>query len=137
LTFVSSNFPPTHLILTNTQELGWFYQLNITHNAAIEFSDLPPAEGEAWASRFYRQSPVAFVGNLTYAGYKDVPISYLVCEKDLVIPPTVQRSEIAMIERETGKKVDVTSIETGHIPTASQPQLVIDWVLDVARKASA
>jgi hypothetical protein len=87
--------------------------------------------------RYYRHSAVSLEGNLTYAGYRDVPVSYLLCEGDLVIPPETQRSEIAMIERLTRKKVDVTNIGTGHVPYVSQPQLVIDWILKTARKASA
>jgi hypothetical protein len=87
--------------------------------------------------RYYRHSGVSLMGNLTYAGYEDVPVSYLLTEGDLVILPKVQRSEIAMIERLTRKKVDVTNIETGHVPYASQPQLVIDWILETARKVAA
>jgi hypothetical protein len=39
-------------------------------------------------------------------------VSYLVCERDLVIPATLQRGMIAMIERVAGRKVDVESIDT-------------------------
>lgn len=79
-------------------------------------------------------SAISFSNELTYAGYKDVPVSYLVCEEDLVIPLKNQKEEIELIEKVSGRKVDVTSIKTGHIPIASQPQLVIDWFLDVAGK---
>ncbi|CZR55098.1 uncharacterized protein PAC_04984 [Phialocephala subalpina] len=92
-------------------------------------------EGEAWIRKMSCHSAISFTNELTYAGYKDVPVSYLVCEEDLVIPLKNQREEIEMIERESGRKVDVTSIKTGHVPIASQPQLVIDWILDVVGKA--
>lgn len=80
-------------------------------------------------------SAISFANELTYAGYKDIPVSYLVCEEDLCIPPNIQREEIEKIEKVSGRKVDVTSIKTGHVPPASQPQLVVDWILSVAGKA--
>jgi hypothetical protein len=80
-------------------------------------------------------SGVCFTNELTYAGYKDIPVSYLTCEEDLVIPLKNQKLGIEKIEKLSGKKVDVTSIKTGHIPPASHPQLVVDWILDVAGKA--
>ena len=43
---------------------------------------------------------------LTYAGYKDVPVSYLICEKDMTIPTDSARDMIELIEREGGNKVD-------------------------------
>lgn len=84
--------------------------------------------------KFPHHSAVSFAGELTYAGYKDIPVSYLLCEEDLCIPVNIQRQGIDLIEKVSGKKVDVTSIKAGHCPTESAPQKVIDWILDVARK---
>ena len=64
----------------------------------------------------------------------NIPVSYLLCEDDLVVPPAQQKAGIAMIERQNGRKVDVTSIKTGHCPFVSKPQMVIDWVLDLTSK---
>lgn len=100
--------------------------------AAICFSDLPPAEGLAWASKFSQHSAVSFTNELTYAGYKDVPVSYLLCEDDLCVPAGVQKKGIEIVERECGKKVEVTGIRAGHCPTVSQPEKTIEWILKVA-----
>lgn len=81
-----------------------------------------------------KHSAASFASPLTYAGYKDVPVSYLVCENDNSIVVGTQRAQIEMIERESGNKVDVTTISAGHAPTQSDPQVVIDWVLRAARK---
>lgn len=101
----------------------------------MTFSDLPPEEGEAWIKKFVCQSGVCFTDELTHAGYKDIPVSYLVCEDDLVIPLRNQKIGIEKIEKASGRKVDVTSIKSGHVPPASQPQKVVDWILDVVSKA--
>jgi pimeloyl-ACP methyl ester carboxylesterase len=104
-------------------------------SAPICFSDLPKEEGEAWMKKFPRHSAVSFGSELTYAGYKDIPASWLLCEEDLCIPAENQREAIELIEKVSGRKVDVTSIKTGHVPPASAPEKVIDWILDVVGKA--
>ena len=103
-------------------------------SAAIAFSDLQKEDGVAWVKKFPQHSAISFVNQLTHAGYKDVPVSYLLCERDRCITPDVQRAGIEMIEKESGRKVDVTSVQGDHCPMADKPQLVADWILDVAGK---
>jgi hypothetical protein len=103
-------------------------------SAPICFSDLPVEEGVAWMKKFPRHSAVSFGSELTHAGYKDIPVSWLLCEEDLCVPEKNQRETIGLIERVSGKEVDVTSIKTGHCPPASAPQKVVDWILEVAGK---
>lgn len=52
----------------------------------------------------------------------------------MTVPATIQRDIIGVIEKESGNKVDVTSIKAGHCPMASQPQKVVDWILDITKK---
>ncbi|KAI0896795.1 Alpha/beta hydrolase fold-1 [Annulohypoxylon nitens] len=113
---------------------GWFYYPNLTLTAEIVFSDLPLEEGKYWGKKLVKQSAASFSTILTYAGYKDVPVSYLVAEGDKSILPATQRSQIAMIERVTGNKVDVSTVDSGHVATISHPQNVIDYILKVAQK---
>ncbi|TGJ80763.1 hypothetical protein E0Z10_g8007 [Xylaria hypoxylon] len=113
-------------------EKGWMSQPDPELVAATCFSDLPREEGLRWHKLMAQHSAVSFVNPLTHAGYKDVPVSYLLCEDDVVVPPEIQRREIKMIETETGSKVDVTSIKASHCPTASVPEKVVDWLLHVA-----
>ena len=103
-------------------------------SAALSFSDLPLEEGVAWIMKFPQHSAFSFVNELTHAGYKDVDVAWLLCEGDLVIPPDVQKAAIAMIEKESGKKVDITSIPRDHCPIARYPDEVADWILKVAGK---
>ncbi|KAI1371173.1 hypothetical protein F4677DRAFT_320785 [Hypoxylon crocopeplum] len=63
-------------------EDGWFYYPNLTLTAEVVFSDLPLEEGEYWGRKLVKHSTASFASNLTYAGYKDVPVSYLVAEGD-------------------------------------------------------
>ena len=103
--------------------------------AAVVLSHLSLEEGEAWIKKFSKHSAVSFIGELTYAGYKDIPVSYLFCEEDLCIPSKIQKAEIEMMEKESGQKVNVTSIKADHCPNITATQETIDWILDVAERA--
>ncbi|TGJ81787.1 hypothetical protein E0Z10_g6957 [Xylaria hypoxylon] len=116
-------------------EKGWLYHANYTTSAKLTFSDLPLEVGEAWVAQFTRQSSTSFTTPLTYAGYCDVPVSYLISENDLVIPKWLQEAEIAMIEEASGNKVHVSSIKSGHVPVLSMPQAVVDWITQTAEMA--
>ena len=110
------------------------YHDPIERSAEVAFSDLPKEEGEEFVRNFSRHSSVSVTGELTHAGYKDIPVSYLVCENDRCLPPKFQRSLIERIESVSGTKVDVTSIQAGHCPPVSAPQKVVDWILAMAAK---
>ena len=116
------------------QENGWMYHDPISRSAEIAFSDLPPEEGQAWVRQFGRHSAVSFAGEATHQGYKDIPVSFLVCEDDICVPLAIQENEIKLIENVSGSKVDVMRIKAGHCPSVSKPQEVVDWILHVAAK---
>lgn len=50
-------------------------------------------------------------------------ISWLLCENDKTIPPSVQEKEINMIEEASGKKVDVTRIPTEYVRSRYECQM--------------
>ena len=95
---------------------------------------MPKDEGEFWAAKLTKHSSTSFANPLTYAGFKDVPVSYLLCENDRAISPLVQRAGIEMIEKESGNKVDVTSIPGDHVAPLSSKTEVVDWIVDVAER---
>lgn len=108
---------------------------DLSKAAQVVFSGLPQEEGEAWIRRFPGQSAVSLMEPLTHVGYKDVPVSYLLCEEDIMISPANQRNGIEVIERASGRSVDVTSIKSDHCPMVSHPQAMVDWMLNVAEKS--
>ena len=118
------------------QDDGWLHQTDISVAAANVFNDLPKEEGERWAKMSTRHSGSTFPASLSHAGFKDVPVSYLLCTKDLAQEPELQRASIAMMERQIGGKVDVTEIESGHAPNASRPKEVADWIVSIARQSA-
>ncbi|KAI1401953.1 Alpha/beta hydrolase fold-1 [Hypoxylon fuscum] len=131
---VQAPMPEESKIPTNIDERGWFYYTDIPRVAAISFSGMPAKEGEHWARKLAYHSALSFASPLTYAGFKDVPVSYLLCLDDLTIPVEIQKSGIDMIERESGKKVAVTSIKADHVAPLSHIDEVARWIVQLADK---
>ncbi|OAP63370.1 hypothetical protein AYL99_02597 [Fonsecaea erecta] len=131
---VLADVPKQQRLDLKVDENGWMYHDAFEETAAIVFSDLPKEEGIAWAKKFPKHSALSFAGELTYAGYKDIPVSYLLCENDRCIPAEAQREGIDKIEKESGRKVDVTSIKADHCPMTNHPEAVVDWIVSVAAK---
>jgi hypothetical protein len=102
--------------------------------AKYVFSDLQPTEGIELVKTFGEHSAVSFTNSLTHAGYKDVPASYLFCEDDECVVPAAQQKGIDLIERVSGKKVDVTRIKSDHCPNVSHPEKVVDWFVGLIEK---
>jgi hypothetical protein len=107
---------------------------DIAPSAAANFSDLPEAEGQAWALKLENHSAPTFGGELTYPGYKDVEISWLMCTEDRTVPVSYQQGFIDGIEKDTGRKVVVDRIKTGHCPNASAPEKVVEWIKKAAHE---
>ena len=112
------------------------HQADIAAAASNVFNDLPKEEAEKWAKMSTRHSGSTFPASLSHAGFKDVPVSYLLCNKDLAQEPELQRASIAMMEKQIGGKIDVTEIESGHAPNASRPKEVADWIISITERSA-
>ncbi|OQU99578.1 hypothetical protein CLAIMM_05188 [Cladophialophora immunda] len=129
--------PDEHKVDMKVHEDGWMEHYRPESTAAICFSSLPLEEGTAWVKKFPKHSAVSFENPLTYADYKDIPCSYLLCEQDLCIPASVQRAGIDLIEKESGRKVDVTRIQADHVPNWTYKQATIDWIVGLGEKCAS
>ncbi|KAL1861008.1 hypothetical protein Plec18170_001523 [Paecilomyces lecythidis] len=115
---------------------GWLHQAGTSAAVSYVFNDLPKDEAEKWAKMSTRHSGSTFPATLSHAGFKDVPVSYLLCTKDLAQEPDLQRASLAMMEKQIGGKVDVTEIDAGHAPNASRPKEVADWIISMAERSA-
>jgi hypothetical protein len=89
-----------------------------------------------WAKKTKEHSVATFAAPLTYPGYKDVPVSYLIAEEDAVITPENQLQEIERIEKESGAKVDVHRVKTSHSGYIVNPEEVTEVIVKVAKLSS-
>ena len=97
------------------------------------FHDLPVSEGEYWYERFQTQSIGALWSPVQYAAWMHVPSTYVLSERDRVIPPDVQEKIIANAKEVTKTAFDcVERIDSGHEPIFSH----VDDLVRVVRKAA-
>ena len=110
--------------------------------AEIVYNDLQPSAGAAEAAKFGKHSSVSFGDALTHAGYKDVPVSWFLCEDDLCVLPEVQRTAIDVIEESwkgterEGKKVLIERVKCDHCPIGDEGKREVlgRWVEKVLEK---
>ena len=94
-------------------------------NVAVTFSDLPREIGLAYAKKMPGHSAVSFGGKLSTKSHYNIPITYVFCKNDLVVPPKHQQKMIDDIKKVTHSTVDVIELESGHGPHISQPDNVV------------
>jgi len=103
--------------------------------AGPTFSDLPKEEGIEWCRKMPLHSVASFEGKLTYPGYKYIRSSWIFCEKDQILIPDFQRSCIELIEKESGKEVDVYNLAVPHCPNISAPMRLANVVVKAVAAA--
>ncbi|KAF4501495.1 hypothetical protein FAGAP_2288 [Fusarium agapanthi] len=103
--------------------------------ASVNFSDLPKAEALTYAKQMTAHSALSFAGPLKNGGYLNIPVVYIVCEKDISVPSVVQRSVIDMISKKSGRNVITFSCDSGHFPTVSIPGKVASFIYKVATQS--
>ena len=113
------------------------YHEDLNRTRDVVCSNVKPEDADPWFANWPRHSAISFAGELTHAGYKNVPVSYLLCEGDRCVPPDVQRKGIETIEKASGSKVDVTSVAADHAPNVSAPQTVVNWIVKMAEMESS
>ncbi len=79
-------------------------------------------------------SAVSFSGTVSEAAYETHPVSYILTEQDLIVKPEMQKKFIALLE-ENGRKVDVRTLNSGHMPTASVPEKLAEIITQIAEMA--
>ncbi|KAF7361461.1 hypothetical protein MSAN_01179200 [Mycena sanguinolenta] len=105
---------------------GEYMTLDPAGCAPVVFNDLSPEEGLSWASQMPNHSAISFAQKLTYGAYKDIPVSYLFCERDKCITPKKQTQIIAAMESQMGgRTVGRHSVPADHAITVSQPKTTV------------
>lgn len=92
------------------------------------YSDLPLDEAQKWATALEKMSRFVFItSKLVYAGWKDVPVWYLLCKADTMMTLPQQEAYVKKA-RESGGNVTTREIEAGHSPMLSKPAEVARFV---------
>ena len=96
----------------------------------VFFGDVDEATTRAAVARLGHQSLPAFTQPLTRAAWHTIPSTYVVCEKDVAIPPPVQ-------EQMAQRAGQVLRLPTSHSPFLSRPADVASILRTEAASATA
>jgi pimeloyl-ACP methyl ester carboxylesterase len=97
----------------------------------IFYNDLTPEDAGIWKSRLLKHSSATVKDRANvYAGWADVPLSYVFCTKDGAIPIQAQEAMVAAA-RETGAFVTTKTLEAGHSPFLSKPEETVGVFLEI------
>lgn len=72
-----------------------------------------------------------FTAQVPYSAWKDIPLTYVVCEKDQALFAETQRELLAR----TGVDAEVLSLDSSHSPFISIPDQVAKLIENAANKA--
>jgi len=100
--------------------------MNCATPEKLLFNDMSEEDAATWAKVLKPQPATGWDGTVSYAGWKDVPSVYLVCENDQCIPPSLQEQLAGM----AGSKVE--KCNAGHMVMLSMPEKVVAVIKDAA-----
>ena len=108
---------------------------NPSFSATRMYDTWPEERGTAWARAAPKHSALSFASPLTYAAYKDIPSSYILCEQDGIIPPSKQEQYLNNIKLATNRDVDVRRLNTNHVPNLTATEELAKMILEIVNTA--
>jgi hypothetical protein len=87
----------------------------------VFYNGLPKSLIDNLVSSLKHQSKASFYTPLTYPAYRDVRVSYLLCEQDNAIPFPAQQAMVGI----GGPNVVSHICSAGHSPMLSMPEKVV------------
>ena len=97
------------------------------------FHEIPEQDADHWFSLLKPQSIGALWSEQTYAAWKNIPSTYVVCELDRVIPCQQQETMVEHAKAIQPKAFDmVRRIESGHEPIFHKIEDLVSTVREAA-----
>ena len=93
------------------------------------YNDLSDEEAQKWISKLYKHATKSLSAPTTWAGWKHIPSTYVLCGQDHAIPAEAQEM---MINRDSANFNVVRFEHASHSPFLSMPK----ETADVIRKAA-
>lgn len=74
------------------------------------------------------QSSRSFTDKALHDSYRHIPVTYILCTRDEILPPDFQKERIAFLKEAKGGNVDTFELDVGHCPNASAPKATAELV---------
>lgn len=123
LDLVGGQLPPWILV----DEANGFCSIDPAHAVELMASNATNrAAADVHVNRMVPHAVPAFVEASSIGSWGEVPVNFLVAERDSVIPPSAQ---IAMAE---GAGATITTVDAPHFPGLGDATVVVDFIADAA-----
>ncbi|RGP77213.1 alpha beta-hydrolase [Fusarium longipes] len=95
------------------------------------YHDLPEEEGKYWAGKLTNQALTSVTDGyeVSYEGWKDVPVWYIVTAEDRALPVEVQRM-FAQSAEKAGADLTLQEIASSHSPMLSKSKEIVKFLED-------
>lgn len=97
---------------------------NVENPEPIFFNDMSPEHATDIKRHLKQHSNQAFTSRLTFAAYKAIPTTYILCTKDNAMPFAAQEAMVAQA-RSLGADITTVTLEASHSPFCSMPDAVV------------
>lgn len=95
---------------------------------------MSPTDGVAAIHKMSLQSTRSFGDKTTFDAYKYVPVGFIICEKDNVLPPDFQAERIELLRKARADgKVSVHKLDAGHCPNVSAVAKCAEVIAEAVR----
>lgn len=92
------------------------------------FNDLDDESAKNWIKSLQSHPANGWGGTITYCGWREVDSTYLVCEKDQILPESLQLQCASL----AGSNIERCA--SGHMVIITMPEKVVEVVKDAAIK---
>ena len=105
---------------------------NPSFSAKRMYETWPEERALAWVRAAPKHSKISFASKVTHTAYRDIPSSYIFCERDQILTPTLQKEYIQNIETISGNAVDVHKLDDNHVPNLTSPENLAEVIIKIA-----
>lgn len=98
------------------------------------FNSLPEEDADYYMSKVGYHSRQSYSDAVTYAGWMDIPTTYVSTSNDYGLPPAIQKQMVETARKE-GADIRLIEIEADHVPMLSLPDEVTRALLESASQA--
>ena len=103
--------------------------------AEVFYNDLPKAEQEKWVGMLnHHKYETVLKSTVTYAAWRHVPSTYLLCTEDRTIPIQTQEALVGRAKKD-GAEMKTEMLRAGHSPFLSVPDEVVQAIRRAAGEA--
>jgi hypothetical protein len=91
------------------------------------------ADPQNWAAQLTKHPKAAQHTAVSHEAFREVPVTYLLCEQDKALPLEVQRMMAGRIQKAGVENVSLESCTASHSPFLSMPEIVLEVVMRAAK----